>query len=317
MTLPERLYYPLGKAATELGCDVSDIIHFAANRNLRLCVKIFETPIGIEEVSEDWSADLLVNEKYLNSIVKEYYAPADDKFVKDENGNYFAEDEVNFDFVNSYVRLQGRIRFFIDKSTGDVCDYSTDLYGVYGLLQLGSRTIYMNEENIINGGNFKVSSFVLPIDDMHNLANGYFKRYVSEFANDDWVSDYIEKDSDYLRSQTIENAVSKMREPLVISADQLFVTKDEIERLKKGGVKEYENKDGDISESAKTIAKKGEIINCLLKMIPEISGLNVDIAPVSKIKEVVEALAAGKNIELPDTHPQTWARYLGRMRKVK
>ena len=40
MTLPKRLYFTLDKAAVELGCDIADIIHFAANGYVNLCIKV-------------------------------------------------------------------------------------------------------------------------------------------------------------------------------------------------------------------------------------------------------------------------------------
>ncbi|CAI1819176.1 Uncharacterised protein [Serratia liquefaciens] len=316
MKLPERLYYPLDNAAKELECDISDIIHYGANGYLNLCVKIYETPRGIEEVSEDWSANLLVNEKYLNSIVKEYYAPFK-KFEKTESGAYVAEDETNFDFVNSYARIHGKIQFWVDKKTNDVCDYTTSLYGIYGLLQLSVRDIYINEENILKGNSFKARSFVIPIDETHTLASGYFKNYISDFAHEGWVSDYIDKDSHELRDQTIENMISKDGDPIIVDINNIYITHDEIERIKSGKVKPPHLASESSIESAKTAAKKGEMIVSLLGMIPEISNINIDGTPVSKIKEIVEALAAEKGVDFPETHTQTWARYLGRMRKVK
>lgn len=316
MSLPKRLYYPLDKAAKELECDISDIIHFGANGYLSLCVKIHETPRGIEEVSDDWSANLLVNEKYLNGIVSEYYAPFT-KFKKTDDGTFIAEDETNFDFVNSYTRMQGRIQFWVDKETDKVCDYATSLYGIYGLLQLSVRDIYINEENILNDGVFEASNFVIPIDETHSLADGYFKNYVSEFSHEGWVSDYIDKDSHELRDQTIENMISKDGEPILVNIKNIFVTYDEIIRIKSGKIDSSQSVSDLNIESAKTVAKKGEIIVCLLGMIPEISNLKIDGTPVAKIKEIVEALAAEKGMDFPDTHAQTWARYLGRLRKAK
>lgn len=65
-------------------------------------------------------------------------------------------------------------------------------------------------------------------------------------------------------------------------------------------------------ESAKTTAKKGELIPQLLKMIPELSDLDFDTAPVKRIIDMIESLAATKGIELSKTDKGTWAKYLGR-----
>ncbi|HGE8350846.1 TPA: hypothetical protein ACGD69_002202 [Serratia marcescens] len=319
MKLPDRLYYSLDKAAHELGCDFSDIIHYAANGYINLCLKVYSSPIGIEEVSDEWSASLLVNEKYLNEIVAEYYRPyfKDGRYEETEQGIFLAKDNTNFDFVNSYVRLQGRIDFWVEKETGQVEDYSTELYGIYGLLQIDTRAIYANEEALVNGQSIEASSFSLPIDDTHQLANGYFKRHVSEFAHDGWVSDYINKDSEFLRNESVENMVSRNDDKLIVSASNMYVTLDEISRIKNNVPKPLNRGPAIPIESAKTASKKGEIIHALLGLIPEFDNVELESMPVAKIKEIIEVLAAEKGVVFPETHAQTWARYLGRERKAR
>lgn len=45
ITLPERLYYPLNKAAEKIGRDVGDLIHYGAIGAIRICADIvFATP---------------------------------------------------------------------------------------------------------------------------------------------------------------------------------------------------------------------------------------------------------------------------------
>lgn len=70
-------------------------------------------------------------------------------------------------------------------------------------------------------------------------------------------------------------------------------------------------------ESPKTIATKSELIPALLKLIPELSDIDPYTAPVKKIAELVEAVAAEKGIEMPNIHRQTWQNYLGREKKTK
>lgn len=67
-----------------------------------------------------------------------------------------------------------------------------------------------------------------------------------------------------------------------------------------------------MDESGKTIAKKGELIKCLLSLIDDMSDVDLDNAPVSKIINILEATAARKGVDLPETHRQTWQKYLGR-----
>ncbi|MDP8607190.1 hypothetical protein [Serratia marcescens] len=65
-------------------------------------------------------------------------------------------------------------------------------------------------------------------------------------------------------------------------------------------------------ETDKTIAKKAELIPALLKMVPELSNVDFESTPVKKIIELIEAVAASKGVCLPETHRQTWQKYLGR-----
>ncbi|WEF28563.1 hypothetical protein PYR66_02155 [Klebsiella aerogenes] len=65
-------------------------------------------------------------------------------------------------------------------------------------------------------------------------------------------------------------------------------------------------------ESPKTVSKKAELIPALLKMIPELEGLDIEMGPVAKIISVLEAAAAAKGVDLPATDKNTWAKYLGR-----
>ncbi|HBS2495741.1 TPA: hypothetical protein MAD81_003229, partial [Klebsiella pneumoniae] len=66
------------------------------------------------------------------------------------------------------------------------------------------------------------------------------------------------------------------------------------------------------NETGKTVAKKGELIKCLLRLIDDMGDIDLDNTPVSKIVNILEATAARKGIEMPDTHRQTWQKYLGR-----
>lgn len=66
------------------------------------------------------------------------------------------------------------------------------------------------------------------------------------------------------------------------------------------------------NESKKTIAKKSELIFYLLKMIPELSGIDLENEKITKIAAMIEEIAAKKGIDLPSTHWQTWNKYLER-----
>ncbi|MDF7759034.1 hypothetical protein PU683_05750 [Kosakonia cowanii] len=96
--------------------------------------------------------------------------------------------------------------------------------------------------------------------------------------------------------------INFLNKPVVIEKSRLCVLEKDIALFNKSGT----------GESNKTIAKKAEIIPQLIKMIPELKGIDVDTVPVAKIISLVESVAAAQGIEMPKTDKQTWARYLGR-----
>lgn len=67
-----------------------------------------------------------------------------------------------------------------------------------------------------------------------------------------------------------------------------------------------------VNESPKTVAKKAELIPALIKLVPELSDLDLETIPVAKVMAMVETTAAAKGVEFPAMDKNTWARYLGR-----
>ncbi|EIU1712688.1 hypothetical protein L4I06_004518, partial [Salmonella enterica] len=94
---------------------------------------------------------------------------------------------------------------------------------------------------------------------------------------------------------------------LTIKTDSLRIKSNEVNDLK---LKRMD-------ESDKTTAKKAEIISCLIKLIPEMSDINLDTTPVAKIASLIEAVAATRAVEFPKTDIGTWSKYLGRGRHKK
>lgn len=111
-----------------------------------------------------------------------------------------------------------------------------------------------------------------------------------------------------------------------ISTEDLWVTKYDIERIisadfdfdKLSFVDKVENPSTNTkSESGKTIAKKGEMIEALLKLIPEFSSEDVEEMAPAKIKNLVEAVASERGVAFPETDLGTWSKYLRRGRHQK
>ena len=66
------------------------------------------------------------------------------------------------------------------------------------------------------------------------------------------------------------------------------------------------------NKSGRADAKISELMPAVLKMIPELADVDLDNEKIAKIVSIIEATAAQKGIVLPDTHRQTWQKYLGR-----
>lgn len=69
---------------------------------------------------------------------------------------------------------------------------------------------------------------------------------------------------------------------------------------------------GSGNETPKTAAKKSQIILSLIKLIPDMKDVDLEKTPITKIISLIEAIAAKNGVELPETHRQTWQKYLGR-----
>ncbi|MDE8029579.1 hypothetical protein PZE20_23280 [Escherichia coli] len=70
-------------------------------------------------------------------------------------------------------------------------------------------------------------------------------------------------------------------------------------------------------ESPKTAAKRNEVIYSLIKLIPEMSDVDLDTESLPKIADLIDSIAASRGIEFPKTHWQTWQKYLGRESQQK
>ena len=108
-----------------------------------------------------------------------------------------------------------------------------------------------------------------------------------------------------------------------VSTDDLWITKHDIERIisaefdfdKLSFVDVIERPGAKTkTESSKTIAKKGEMIEALIKLLPEFNDTDLDAITPGRIKSLVEAIAAERGVLFPDTDIGTWSKYLRRGR---
>lgn len=288
MKLPERLYYPLNKAAKVLNCEVSDLIHLAANGYISLFFKIINNPMS----ESDWQFALSpnVDEDGL------------DQYIKDEIGTGLSKVELWHSFSNSYFSYGGKFEMFIRNDV--ITKYTFTLEHYLGLARIGKTDIYRGEQSLLDEKYINVGWLWTPEDD-RSKPIGFFEPVPSDEYNSlPFVLESGEWQGNMLTAIHEESELPR------VCINDLLITKTEIEKLKKGTISES-------TDSDKTIALKGEIIPPLIKMLPSFAGVDLDSFSVAKIKDTVEAIAAEKGIEFPDIHRQTWQKYLGRNRLVK
>ncbi|HBT5796022.1 TPA: hypothetical protein OMH60_000773 [Klebsiella pneumoniae] len=239
--LPQRLYYSLPDAAKKLGCEVNDIIHYAAIQALQLSVYIH-----FHHSSPDTWFHLNMPDDKVNDI---------DMFsmLRDDG---WGIDFIEFKKASDYFIIDGY--------------YAKAINGFF----------YIDGYNLIP----------LEFDDSAEVSLGG----VSTLP-------------DYSDGQCID--INFQLNNLNLDRNYLCIRARDLEMINKDVFMPAK----DINkESNKTAAKKSQIIPSLIKCIPEMRDIDLDTTPVSKIISLLEAIAAKDGIEFPETHRQTWQRYLGR-----
>ncbi|HCJ7731664.1 TPA: hypothetical protein NV459_004664 [Citrobacter freundii] len=239
--LPQRLYYPLPEAAKKSGCEVKDIIHYAAIQALQLSVYI-------EHHCADNSAWFHLNMP--NSKVCDI-----DMF------SMLRGDGWGIDFVELKKKSDA---FLIDGY------YAKSISGFFYVDGYNLIPLEFNESADVS----LVAVSTLP--------------------------DYIDGDCIDINFQ-MHNLKLDRNFLCIRNSDLDFINENVSMPSKDSGF-----------ESKKTSAKKSELIFYLLKMIPELSGVDLENEKITKITAMIEEVAAKKGIDLPSTHWQTWNKYLGR-----
>ncbi|HGM4679968.1 hypothetical protein [Serratia ureilytica] len=193
----------------------------------------------------------------------------------------------------------------------EVCHYFKGGFNVYSI---SDEKGAVEDKSIGLGGRY--CSLNISTMEYSNLSilNGLFKLDISslrdfEFSDGKQVSD--------ITVSTPNNNISKkvkfsFVDKVIIDKEKMYITADEITRLTGKKITLVKGKSFVEPDSPKTIAKKSEMIPALLRMIPELSDVDIDTESPSKIKNIIEAIAAEKGIDMPPVHHQTWEKYLGR-----
>ncbi|HBW6063335.1 TPA: hypothetical protein ACMEX2_003483 [Klebsiella pneumoniae] len=239
--LPQRLYYTLPDAAKVLGCEVRDIIHYAAIHALQLSV-----------------------------YIKRHHCETDSWF-------HLNMPSSKVDDIDIFSMLRGdgwEIDFVEFKSKSE--KFFADGYYAKAV----SGFFYVDGYNLI------------PL----------------EFNESDEISLVgVSTLPSFIDGQCID--VNFMMNHLKVNSNYLCVRKNDMDFINKNV--SMPSKDLN-SESRKTTAKKSELIFYLLKMIPELSCVDLEREKITKIASMIEEIAAKKGIDLPSTHWQTWSKYLER-----
>lgn len=289
MKLPERLYYPLDKAAIKLNCDVSDIMHFAANGYVSLCFRCIIDSMAKTDTCFDMTLE--VDEDAL------------DVFVRDEVKSGKPEMEVQYGLSNSYFSLGGFFKLMIED--GRLNGYFFSLESYMGLIEIGQTTIYRKQGFFLNGDMVDIDWMFTPED--HNESPiGFFEDKMG------YGKDVLPFVLDEFNKHLLISVIHEVGDYPSINIDDLVITQTELNRLINHGVKS-----NDAVEAPKTSALKGDIIRPLIQMLPGFNNVDIDSLPVSKIKDMIEASAAEKGIEFPEVYRSTWQKYLGRSRMIK
>lgn len=322
MKLPNRLYYSLDKAAKELNCDVSDLIHYAANGYINLCVKIITEDYSfMDEALPNWAVELIIDVKSLSEKVMTYISPEHMKFTPTKEGDFLASEYFYLDFYNQYLKLKCKVNCLFEKESNDIWEYDTNPISIRGLLQIPFRFIYNSEFSLLSGESISVRKFDIPFSNIDTPVFGRFGHcdsWHSSAFEERFVIEDSPREGVIVRDMTnkivSENAIDININDLLITADELDRIKNFDENNDKVNCVAKEMPINDGFDNPKTLATYSELITSVISMIPEMKGVDINVTPTNRLKEMLSATAAKNGLELPDIHPQTLAKYLGRER---
>lgn len=312
MSLPQRLYYPLYKAAKLLGCDVDDLIHFAANRKTRLCIRL-ELSSSDLILDKGCAPNFLINEKELLLNVKKDYPEIDCE--KNDTASY--DGVIDFNYATAYSNVCGKVDYdaIYTNDKLEMRNYSVYLFLISGLFEVSVHDLYLNEERLINNEIVTSKTFNFPVDDSVSEIDGYYDVY-NDYVKDLLHSSIIDKDSEEFKMEGLENRLCMEIDPVEFSLSNLYITKYELDKLKNHSSNKISdrkvNHNDRLLGNPKSAAKIEEFITCILGLIPEFKGVNIDELTTQRIKLMLESISAERGVPFNQIHPQTIGKYLGR-----
>ena len=280
----ERLYYTIEKASEILECDHEYLIHLASEGFVEFCVKIGK----MIRSSEGLTGDYDFNRSKLYEVIANKREQENNKIKI----NYFSDPLTYAGF---------EILYDVDSNGTMINEYEVSLTSIKGIVAVSKRFIFENEMGLIAGKSADSQRFGVP--KKPNFSSKY---------------DFVFADAEENAGGLIGDIV--LPEPMAIDKSMLVITSMELKRLKEKGFPEMDkefdlsypssNSDSD-NISRKTLANVVKLSRALVSMIPALKNLDVDSITSTKLKEILEAEAAQQQVDFPEFHHQTVAKYFG------
>ncbi|HHY3047087.1 hypothetical protein [Klebsiella michiganensis] len=283
MALPERKYYTLQKAGIELGCEVDDLIHYAAIGLLQLCVKFPENGFCCFILNEETGEEEEVSSPGLN-ILSEYDFECESNVAT-------AFDYVQGVYLSDYIRV---VESF-NKKTDRKVDHKLE-----GFLALKQRDVYENEIELLISEDAVISvfEFEVPRSKVFEKTEGYI---LMGFE----VRDY-------------ESVDLKLTD-LLITKDEIELLKSGGKKLETNtginGIYNYEESfnQEEIIEHKVNANKIGDFISVLIRSVPELGDKVMRTSVHDRHKRIVDFFdkkhAKGEFIDVAPPSSATLEKY--------
>jgi len=306
MALPEHKYYTLKQAAKKANCEVEDLIHFAANGKLELCIKVPDLDYTFSSLTEEGD----VKENIL--FFSETYSQRKDfsgKLYNDEIANLetriFGQpislsddgtriitnaDFSRFDYNNEYFSITEAI------DNRDEDSLTTFIVDWYGLIAIPKEYIYN-----IEGTYSKENSSII------NINNFSIPRCPPLINNQD-----IDQEKETLLGGFYSN------ERIEVDINHTYITAYEFSLLLNGGLDIPDDLCFEHNDSQKKTPRrenfsrqKASLVRSLVELAFAEDG-GISKLSMESISEQLQEKFKKNNIEYDDINPANIRNYLGK-----
>ena len=207
MALPEHRYYTLKQAAKKAGCEVEDLIHFAAIGMLQLCIKVPDLShtqryednqeSGSIFVKFESESSLLIDEA---TLLKDNPYPTEAPNISDIAGfemvndasenheeEYDGDEDGDYPLARFWIRFRYNSEFFSCVESYELYTRTKKIEKWSGLLAIPKDEIYLAEDMYERDVStmIYIDNFLRPRCDSESFDNTLVP---SDFYSDEWVS---------------------------------------------------------------------------------------------------------------------------------